>query len=854
MVSIERSNCPNLNGRSHTTDNPLVPRQLKHAHLHPLRSLGTKNPAGDLTEKVPAVSWGTHEEDLGKRVTRYGVCLTRSNIFVVDIDRHGSVDGVATFEELCKEAGEEIPNTFTVASPNAGFHYYFLAEENPLTGNKKTNLWPGVDVFPVGQQVVGPGSSATKADGSGVGYYEVSNDTDIAPMPAWLLAKIVDAAAQVGPAKKKNPKHTRTNAVDFTDLSKTHQDQLELYARQVTATTEGRNEACYEAGKAAIRAGIPRAAAEKHLLEAARSLESTDFSLVEAEQAISNGLDKGVQEEVPADFYRDRPMAERFLEHLGGHVKFVSDRKVWRGWDSSENRWVELPNGDFDILRNLNDWIRKEKDEAIASENTKRLNQAEELDRSGKPDAILRLALPYLAAASSLFDSHKHLRGMKNCIYNLATGERLEHDPKYMLTKQMGANYTEATQHELVKLLLQALPTSDQRRAQMFWFGQALNSDRPASAAFLNLWGHKRNGKSSIIEMVMKAAGNYAKVVNGDALLPSKDANAFGMVEFRDTEIAIVMEPDGEYLTAGPLKTLTGDASFDARAKNEKNQRIDNTVTLLVVTNHKLKTKYHDTAVDDRNWPVNYCFYFTSDPSVLKNNPMARKPNPHAATAKESQEAVDVFGSMMVRFASQWYREFDKKALEEKHLAAFAAEKREYLLESNRMLKVIDTYLTHDSTCAIAHSDLKKALTDFWGREFASANLDKQKLLEAFEKTDWYTAGGVKKTKARFNDSRKRSAYQWKDRDGHLVSDSIDRGVLYVGVRFKVEADEALDLCEHCDAPMVADGDDWACSNLSCASKAPDSPAALDVAGPAPELDDFDADLFEDTIDSDVAF
>ncbi|MEV8265169.1 bifunctional DNA primase/polymerase [Microbacterium sp. NPDC077057] len=244
MAEIITSNCPNISGGSHDNSAlPFVPWQLHGAHLHPLKPLGSfkkrkndetgkwefeldKNGEKKPQEKVPSSweanpnyvelseeertakraageriepkgwGWGGLEPRLKKSDKRYGVCLTRSKLFVLDIDTHG-VDGNETLREILAKLDLEL-DTFTVATGTGGFHYYFqLPEElaeRPIT--KSTNLWPGVDVFPQDQQVVGPGTTRTLKDGS-IGRYSVSNDVAIAEMPPRLLQAIRDRIAEV---------------------------------------------------------------------------------------------------------------------------------------------------------------------------------------------------------------------------------------------------------------------------------------------------------------------------------------------------------------------------------------------------------------------------------------------------------------------------------------------------------------------------------------------------------------------------------------------------------------------------------------------------------------------------------
>ncbi|MDI6944209.1 bifunctional DNA primase/polymerase [Microbacterium barkeri] len=255
MANITLSNCPNFNGGAHdNSDLSFVPWQLHGAHLFGLNSLGStridersgkaksaeKNPCTwernpkwvKLTpeekaakrkrgEKIETyyIGWGEWEGGVKKQAKgRYGVCLTRSGFFVLDIDTHHGVDGNETFANWLSELG--IPNdfqTFTVATGTGGFHYYFqlprIFQETEI--RKATDLLPGIDVFPSGQFVVGPGTTRTMPDGS-IARYEVSRDLPIAEMPQPLVDALVDklraANKIVDPEEKARQEEQRREA------------------------------------------------------------------------------------------------------------------------------------------------------------------------------------------------------------------------------------------------------------------------------------------------------------------------------------------------------------------------------------------------------------------------------------------------------------------------------------------------------------------------------------------------------------------------------------------------------------------------------------------------------------------
>ena len=111
-----------------------------------------------------------------------------SNLFVVDIDDHHG--GHDSFVRLLEEAGESWPETRTIETGN-GFHLWFLC---PGLDIKSTTdlLGPGIDIRAEGGCVVAPPSLHS----SGTTYAVARPNTPVAPVPDWLLQRLLREGAQ----------------------------------------------------------------------------------------------------------------------------------------------------------------------------------------------------------------------------------------------------------------------------------------------------------------------------------------------------------------------------------------------------------------------------------------------------------------------------------------------------------------------------------------------------------------------------------------------------------------------------------------------------------------------------------
>ena len=126
-----------------------------------------------------------------------GIATEASNLIVVDCDsskgeappapwnQPGIKEGVDVFLTAVEESGNHFDfNTFTVATPNNGLHYYFHDKGSPIPSRTNANgLWR-VDIRSKGGYIVAPGSCLAN------GSYEVDEIGGITPMPLWMRALV----------------------------------------------------------------------------------------------------------------------------------------------------------------------------------------------------------------------------------------------------------------------------------------------------------------------------------------------------------------------------------------------------------------------------------------------------------------------------------------------------------------------------------------------------------------------------------------------------------------------------------------------------------------------------------------
>jgi hypothetical protein len=152
--------------------------------------------------KQPAITaWEQRATTDPDRLTRFftthpghnaGVACGPSGLLVVDCDtpKPGTPDagsdgdGAAVLARLAAPFGG-LPETWAVTTPSRGRHLYFRqpAGRGPL-GNTARTLGALLDTRGAGGQVLAPGSRLPN------GAYELEDDTDPVPLPAWITLRL----------------------------------------------------------------------------------------------------------------------------------------------------------------------------------------------------------------------------------------------------------------------------------------------------------------------------------------------------------------------------------------------------------------------------------------------------------------------------------------------------------------------------------------------------------------------------------------------------------------------------------------------------------------------------------------
>lgn len=140
------------------------------------------------------------------------------------------------------------------------------------------------------------------------------------------------------------------------------------------------------------------------------------------------------------------------------------------------------------------------------------------LARRHKLKSTVELMQGSLYVDANAFDADKDIVVTRNGVLDLKTGVLHDHSPTFLVTKAAGAEYRKGLTHPDIDKMFQALESDEVKWLQSV-IGQGLSGRTTPDDKLVLFHGGGSNGKSVIINSVIKAAGDYA------VFLPREDVD-----------------------------------------------------------------------------------------------------------------------------------------------------------------------------------------------------------------------------------------------------------------------------------------------------------------------------------------
>jgi putative DNA primase/helicase len=329
-----------------------------------------------------------------------------------------------------------------------------------------------------------------------------------------------------------------------------------------------------------------------------------DSDLYDDRGAIRNGAPAltVVRDDQPSAVHHEQHrgqmrMAERLAMRYDGRLLHAHGLG-WYLWDSK--RWA--PDKDGGALRCAIDTVKAALRECVDLDGKDRdalYSDVRKVETASGLEGMLRIAgsLEQLTAAAECLDGDPHLFNCADGTLDLLTGSMRPHDPADRITKMAGCGLADNPGEVFPRFLEEVLPDREVREFVQRLIGYAMLGKTPEHILPI-FTGTGRNGKSTLLNAVMEAFGDYAISADPDLLIERGNSHPTGQADLLGVRLATTAETDeGRQLAAATVKRLTGGDKIRARRMRKDFFEFNPSHTLVMVTNHKPKVSGDDPAL-----------------------------------------------------------------------------------------------------------------------------------------------------------------------------------------------------------------------------------------------------------------
>lgn len=523
-----------------------------------------------------------------------------SGLLVVDVDLPDGPDSLSKLEEEHRP----LPVTLEQRTGSGGRHLIFKNPVGVTIKNSAGKIGLNLDIRCEGGYIIAPPSRGwnSKAECETGTQYEWVNDLPIAEAPGWLIdmlrvEKKPDRKAKERPA---TPGHGTSSPYG---LAAVEQEIAILASTPEGKRNEQLNKTAFALAQLVAGGELDWERVESELLMAA---ERIGLSEEEARNTIASGMEAGYKEprSAPAtpNIYHLTELgnAERFRDQHGDDVRYDFSRKQWLLYDGK--RW-KVGAGDkvrrmaHKTAKNLYVLAAQATDNDMAQKISKWAGQS---CKSASITAMLKEAAALLSIDSAILDAEPWLFNCGNCTINLLTGEAHKHRKEDWLTKISPVDYDPDAKAPLFQKVLHTCFAEKQELIDFLqrFAGYSLSGSIKEQCIFI-WWGSGANGKSTILNALAEASGDYAQTTRPETLMVKRgDGIPSDLAKLKGARLVTAAEAeDGHRLAESQIKQMTGGEKIQARALYQDWFEYVPEFKIVLCTNHRPIIRGDDHAI-----------------------------------------------------------------------------------------------------------------------------------------------------------------------------------------------------------------------------------------------------------------
>jgi putative DNA primase/helicase len=290
--------------------------------------------------------------------------------------------------------------------------------------------------------------------------------------------------------------------------------------------------------------------------------------------------------------------AMRFAEHHGDDLRYVYAWDKWLVWDG--HRWKVDDSGE--VERRAKETVRWMYHQAGSGEEIDRklADHALKSERRARIEAMISLARsePGMPVTPEELDADPWALNVENGTIDLRTGELREHRREDRITKLAAVEHNRGADAPTWHATLErVLPNPKIRGFFQRLCGYALTGDTSEHVLPM-LFGTGANGKSTVLNALLDALGDYGTQAAPDLLVAKKNAHPTELADlFGMRFVASIEVEDGRRLAESLVKQLTGGDRIKARRMRQDFWEFEPRHKVFMAVNHKPTVRGTDTAI-----------------------------------------------------------------------------------------------------------------------------------------------------------------------------------------------------------------------------------------------------------------
>ncbi len=531
---------------------------------------------------------------------------------VLDVDQP---QGPNSLQALEVEHGP-LPKTMTTRTPSGGTHYILKSTE--AVKNSTSGIGVDLDIRGDGGYIILAGS--VNVEGKA---YEAIVDLPPAEAPKSLVQMANSCKSGYAKRPKKETVKPDIQKTTYTVKKRYALAALEQEAKKVRTAPEGTrnatlNESAFSIGTLVAGGELTKSDAVNVLTPAA---EAAGLSPTEIERTIRSGIEGGAQypRQAPSDTGKHSTLqkpalggeektyrltelgnAERFRDQYEDSVRYVSAWGKWIFYDG--RRWQVGADDKIRIMahatvKNLYIEAAQNSDNDMAQ---KIARWAAQSCKSNSISAMLKEASALLSIDSSVLDANPWLFNCQNCTIDLKTGNFRPHQRHDWITKISPVIFDPEAKAPTFEKVLQVCFSGKRELIDFVqrFAGYCLSGSTKEQCLII-WWGGGANGKSTILNAIAEALGDYAQTTRPETLMVKhRDGIPSDLAKLKGARLVTAAEAeDGHRLAESQIKQMTGGEKIQARALYQDWFEYTPEFKIVLCTNHKPVIRGEDFAI-----------------------------------------------------------------------------------------------------------------------------------------------------------------------------------------------------------------------------------------------------------------